>query len=56
MQYNLPADPKTATNRVCKVRDIVSSQHSHNIRWERILWHFSGIFFALYSRRRFRRL
>jgi len=26
MQYNLPDDPKTATNRVCKVRDIVTTQ------------------------------
>jgi len=28
MQYNLPDDPKTATNRVCKVRDIVTSQRN----------------------------
>jgi len=26
--HNLPDDPKTTTNKVCKVRDKVTSQHS----------------------------
>jgi len=28
MQYNLPDDWKTITNKICKVRDKVDRQHS----------------------------